>query len=511
MNKNLIAAGIGLAGSCLPAGALPPGTKVLNSALAGSWYDADPARLRSRIMNWIDRAALPDGLPPERPIALIQPHAGYAYSGPVAACGVKTLVGRQYDRVIIIGPSHRVYLPNRICIPAADAMATPLGTALLDRAALDALKKFDFVLTDDRVHLAEHSVQIQLPFLQCAPGGNFKIIPVIAGQLDEPTVRKAAAALSECLTPDTLVVISSDFTHFGRDFHYLPFHENIAENLRKLDLGAFELIRKKDAAKFAAYLRDTGATICGETPIRILLAMLPAAARVTLLKYTTSSAESGDYSHCVSYVSGLVAGQWETKPRATADAALSDADKIELLKMARESIEYVFRRRRAPPPDLFTARAPEATKKVMACFVTLKLNGNLRGCIGEIEPFRPLYQSVAARAVDAAFRDSRFPQLTAVELPRLEIEISALTPAQPVASYREIVIGKHGMTLSQNGRSAVFLPQVAPEQGWDLPETLTFLARKAGLPPDAWRAPDARFTVFEAIVFKEADFPAAAK
>ena len=135
--------------------------------------------------------------------------------------------------------------------------------------------------------------------------------------------------------------------------------------------------------------------------------------------------------------------------------------------------------------------------------MTLNIGDNLRGCIGEIEPFRELYQAVTARAVDSAFRDPRFPQLSPEELRRVTIEISALTPAKPVASWKEIVIGKHGMTITKNGRSAVFLPQVAPEQGWDLAETLTYLSRKAGLAEDAWKMPDAKFTVFEAIVFHE--------
>ena len=145
-----------------------------------------------------------------------------------------------------------------------------------------------------------------------------------------------------------------------------------------------------------------------------------------------------------------------------------------------------------------------AIRKNMGAFVTLNLKQNhrLRGCIGEIQPFRPLWKAVLGRAVDAAFRDPRFLPLTAQEFANVEIEISALTPAVPVGGWRDIVIGRHGMTLSKNGHSAVFLPQVAPEQGWDIEETLTHLSMKAGLPPDAWRE-GASFTVFKAIVFHE--------
>ena len=142
-------------------------------------------------------------------------------------------------------------------------------------------------------------------------------------------------------------------------------------------------------------------------------------------------------------------------------------------------------------------------KKKMGGFVTLTIGGELRGCIGEIFPRRALADVVVDHALDAAFNDPRFPPLTAKEFPRVRVEISALTPPKPVAFYNDIVIGKHGMVLELRGRSAVFLPQVAPEQGWDLATTLTHLAYKAGLSGDAWQDPRAKFTVFEAIVFHE--------
>ena len=506
MNKNLFFAGLGLASSCISVNALMPEEKILESSLAGSWYEADPAKLKRQILRWVESAALPEKLPVEKTIALIAPHAGYAYSGPVAAHGLKALAGKKYDRIIILGPSHRVYMRNQICLPNAAGLRTPLGVAEIDREAVSKLALLDFVRRNDEIHYHEHSVQIQLPLLQCVLGSPFKVIPVITGQLDAETARKTAQTLSPFLSPSTLVVISSDFTHYGRDFDYVPFRDNIAENLRKLDLGAFERIRTGRADKFAAYIAETGATICGEGPIRILLEMLPRDHEISLLKYANSADENRDYSHCVSYVSGLVTGAWAPAEKAAADSELPESDRLALLKMARESIAYVFKNRKATPDDLFHENASEAVQKKMGCFVTLKIGEDLRGCIGEIEPMRPLYQAVTGRAVDSAFRDPRFPQLTPEEFRRVEIEISALTPSRPVNSWQEIEIGRHGMTITKDGRSAVFLPQVAPEQGWNLEQTLTYLSRKAGLPADAWRSPDARFTVFEAIVFKESDF-----
>ncbi|NMA43016.1 MAG: AmmeMemoRadiSam system protein A [Oligosphaeraceae bacterium] len=188
---------------------------------------------------------------------------------------------------------------------------------------------------------------------------------------------------------------------------------------------------------------------------------------------------------------------------------LTAEDKKLLLSFARRAITRALTERRECPADAFAAEASANMRRKMACFVTLnrRSTGALRGCIGEIRAFRPLYESVTARAQDAAFSDSRFSPLTAKELDDIVIEISALTPERSVSSYKDIIIGRHGMILSLHGRSAVFLPQVAPELGWDLETTLSELACKAGLPWDAWKSSAAKFSVFEAIVFSE-DCPA---
>jgi AmmeMemoRadiSam system protein A len=182
---------------------------------------------------------------------------------------------------------------------------------------------------------------------------------------------------------------------------------------------------------------------------------------------------------------------------------LTDSDRRALLKLARGTIAAALAGRPPAKPEDAGAAATPAMRQVMGGFVTLTIAGDLRGCIGEIFPRRPLVEVVREHAINAAFEDPRFPPLTAAELPQIRIEISALTPPEPVASWEEIEIGRHGMVLQLGSRSAVFLPQVAPEQGWDRETTLTHLALKAGLRPDAWRDPRARFTVFEAVVFHE--------
>lgn len=186
---------------------------------------------------------------------------------------------------------------------------------------------------------------------------------------------------------------------------------------------------------------------------------------------------------------------------------MNDEEKRLLLRLARESVAGVLRERKRPTPEslgIEEDRLPPDLWKKRAVFVTLtaKPTGALRGCIGEIEPSRPLWQAVMRRAVDAAFGDPRFFPLSPEEFETVRFEISVLTPMRRVASWRDIVVGRHGVLLEKEGRSAVFLPQVAPEQGWDLKTTLSHLAAKAGLASDAWRA-GADFSVFEAIVFSE--------
>ena len=142
-----------------------------------------------------------------------------------------------------------------------------------------------------------------------------------------------------------------------------------------------------------------------------------------------------------------------------------------------------------------------------SCFVTLhKSNGALRGCIGNIVAHEALSDNIAHNAINSAFGDPRFPQLAAEELSDLEIEISVLTPVLPIAAPEDFIVGEHGIILQCRGRSAVFLPQVAPEQGWDREDTLTNLCYKAGLPFRAWQSEDAKLSVFTAIVFSEKEF-----
>jgi AmmeMemoRadiSam system protein B/AmmeMemoRadiSam system protein A len=474
------------------------GNTVLKSELAGVWYTDDPGRLAREVDVYLDAV---DVVLDQDIMALLLPHAGYRYSGMVAAAGIRQVAGRSFSRVIVIGPSHRMPLIDSVSMPDVDAIETPLGCIELDRDFMDELWKNEPFLSHLGAHASEHSVQIELPFLQRALG-DFRLVPIVCGELCEASARQIARTLREQIDERTLLVISSDFTHYGRGFGYMPFKDHIQENLNTLDMGAFRLIEQKNLTGFLDYVQQTQATICGRSPIAVLLAMLPEEASVRLMKYDTSGNLTGDWAHCVSYVSAAVIGRWtpggdEGRPVERTDR-LSDADKIGLLRLARHCITRCLRKQE-PELDLEITRPMQ---EIMGAFVTLHRHGQLRGCIGEIFPRRALHEAVKEQAVNAAFHDPRFPRLREDELSQIDIEVSALSAPYPVDSHEDIEIGRHGIVLCKGSRSAVFLPQVAPEQGWDLAETLTHLALKAGLGPDDWQS-GCEFQVFEATVFSE--------
>ncbi|MCJ7728265.1 MAG: AmmeMemoRadiSam system protein A, partial [Sedimentisphaerales bacterium] len=289
-----------------------------------------------------------------------------------------------------------------------------------------------------------------------------------------------------------------------RNYGYVPFTENIPEQIRKLDMGAYKYIADLDSAGFLDYKFRTGATICGYIPIAILLSMLDKPTEARLVKYATSGEITGDFSNSVSYLSIAFSGSWRGSPPAPAKSVseLTEQDKKQLLALARGSIVSFLHLHKVPTASDLSVELTEAMKERRAAFVTLKQNSQLRGCIGEIFPSQPLYMSVISNAINAAVNDRRFPPVTKDQCDSLDIEISALTVPAPITSSDQIRIGIDGVVLRKGGYSALFLPQVAPEQNWNLEQMLTHLSLKAGLLADAWKQ-GASFLVFQAEVFGE--------
>jgi MEMO1 family protein len=272
---------------------------VRKSPIAGTWYPGDKQNLVRQVEDYFTQAR-----PPAikgRIVALISPHAGIQYSGQAAACGYKLLRGRKISRVIVLGPSHYTGFRG-IGTSAEDFYETPIGRIKVDRTVSDALYKNPLFKGPRTAELQEHSLEMQLPFLQVALG-EFTLVPLVVGELSAKDYADAAQALAPYLDNTTIVVASSDFTHYGFRFGYLPFKDHPRENLKKLDGGAIDKILAKDFKGFLSYVDETGATICGSRPIGVVLKMLPPAARGTLLNYYTSGDLTGDFDSSVSYAS----------------------------------------------------------------------------------------------------------------------------------------------------------------------------------------------------------------
>jgi hypothetical protein len=509
----------------LAAGVAEGGGTVREPILAGTWYPGDAGRLRAAVEGYLD-----DGGPPDdRTMALIAPHAGYTYSGATAGKAFAAIRGRTCDRVILLGPSHRAAFRGG-ALPGEDAWRTPLGEVALDRAAIAQLVKKRGFRVDDPAHGREHSLEIEVPFLQVALRPGWKLVPVMIGQPDDAAIADLAEGIRPLLGAGTLLVVSSDFTHFGPDYGYVPFRDSLAMRIRALDEEGIAAIGRVSAKEFEDFRRRTGATICGADPIRVLLTLMAGRAQVVVKRgYDQSGSMVGSYENSVSYaaITFAPAASGTAEGAAGASAAfpakqedrtaagpgfavggphrpLSTAEQQALLKLAREAVTAAVRGASAPPdrvPDGFAPDSPLRMER--GVFVTLTERGNLRGCIGSIIGAEPLYAGVRRQAVHAAQEDPRFPPVAPSELDELHIEISVLTPPVPVAGPAEIIVGRHGVLIEKQGRHAVFLPQVAPEQGWDRETMLRALCRKAGLGGDDWKS-GMTFEVFEAQVFEEA-------
>jgi AmmeMemoRadiSam system protein B/AmmeMemoRadiSam system protein A len=481
---------------------------VFNSTLAGRWYPADTNELKKEVGQLFQTSTSSvepksDIKPTNDIIAMILPHAGYQYSGRTAAMGLQSL-GRQYKRIIVIGPSHYMPIREVLSVPQETVYQTPMGEVAIDVEFVNKLLKHPQFQIIPQANQAEHSTQIQVPLLQFMQK-DFKLVLIVTGQCSMQTISKASSILNGLVDKDTLVIASSDFVHYGPNYDYVPFKENVQEGIKNLDMGAYKYIEQFDSNGFMEYRNKTGATICGYIPIAILLSMVDKSSQVHLINYSTSGQLTGDFTNSVSYFSIAFSGRWsKSSPikQENNSSELTQEDKKQLLDFARKSIVYFLDKQEML--EVSDSNISERLKEPKAAFVTLTENRQLRGCIGDIFPRQPLYKSVISNAVYAAVEDQRFYPVGKDELKYITIEISALTAPKPIASYQEIRIGIDGVVLKKDGFSAVFLPEVAPEQKWDREEMLNHLSLKAGLPADGWKE-GASFLVFQAEVFGEAE------
>jgi AmmeMemoRadiSam system protein B len=296
--------------------------RVRPSALAGSWYPRDADTLAGTVDALLAAAAAQPEPPAGRLRALVVPHAGYAYSGAVAAAAFAQVRGAAYRRVVLLAPAHRREFAG-LSIAAVDAYETPLGRVPVAADAVAGLRESSLVRADPGAHVREHAIEIELPFLQRALAPGWWLVPILVGRLDGDDYLRAADALRPVLDEGTLLVVSSDFTHYGLSFGYVPFapDTDVGERIRVLDDGAIERIMALDAAGLLDYRDRTGITICGYRPLALLLRLLPGDARVHRLAYGTSGELTGDRRHSVSYAALAV-----TAPRPLSGARAPPAD-----------------------------------------------------------------------------------------------------------------------------------------------------------------------------------------
>jgi len=454
------------------------------SYAAGLFYDADPARLSIELDRYLAAAGRP-GLGGGNVLALIAPHAGYPYSGPTAAFAWAGVKERAYDTVVVIGPSHAFGFAGCSIWPGG-GFETPLGTVAVDgdlARAVAAASGFGFV---PEAFAKEHSVEVQLPFIQKVLPG-VKIVPVVMGYQTKATITALAGGLIKaCAGKKVLVAASTDLSH------YLP--KSRAETV---DAGTVELVR---SLKIDALIRKVAAgenIMCGGGPVAaaLIYAQKSGPVRVEILKRANSADTGGPDDRTVGYLAAAV-----ISGDAPADApfTLTGEEKMALLRLARSAVDAFLARREVVADG--TGNPKFQTPR--GVFVTLRKKGDLRGCIGFIEAVAPLGQAVVRAAIYAACEDPRFPPVRAEEVAVLNFEVSVLGPVREIRNPLSVEVGRHGLVIERGNRKGLLLPQVAVENGWDRQTFLEQACLKAGLPPDAWKA-GARVSVFDALVFHE--------
>jgi AmmeMemoRadiSam system protein B/AmmeMemoRadiSam system protein A len=474
---------------------------VCGPCVAGSFYPASAERLAAMVREFVAGGERPAGM--GTAAALIVPHAGYVYSGRIAGRAYACVDGRQVARAVVLAPAHGGGFRG-LGVGAFRAFRTPLGEVGVAAAICSDLCDSGAPVASRRAAFrGEHAVEVQLPFLQ-AVCPRAELVPLLCGDLRPQDTGMLAAELARRVPREgTLWLVSSDFTHYGEAFGYVPFTREALARVEQLDRGAIDTILRGDAAALREYVRATGATICGADAVGLLLAVLAQTGEGLtphLLGYAQSGQMEHDETQSVGYAAIAFCRPVEAPATTSPWGPAPEAGQY-LVQLARQVLTVAVGGGTPGPPEV--EAVPVELQRPGASFVSLHVGGQLRGCMGSLEARQALYLDVFDNALNAGFRDPRFGPLQAEELAGLEIEVSVLSELRPIADIAQFEVGRHGILMRRGAHGAVYLPQVAAEHGWDRVTTLEHLCRKAGLPANAWRR-GAQFEVFEARVFAEA-------
>ena len=455
---------------------------------ANRFYTGDAQELENEVDSLLHRhnsSQVYDNL-----AALIVPHAGYYFSGNVAASAYMSIdTKKRFKRIFLLGPSHHEWLNGASVNTEADYYATPLGHVKVDHETAIELTKADSIFTYHRsAHTQEHCLEVQLPFLQRRLGDVPPIVPIIISTNDYYKLKRMADVLKPYFTDENLFVISSDFSHYPS---YQDAYEVDAKTGKAIETGDVEEFIATINANADSGKRNLATSACGEFAIVTLMLMMDGQCDVKHLMYQNSGdIDNRDLSRVVGYHSFAILR------RANTSFILSDDDKKALKDIALKSIKDSLDGKPIAQPTLHSS----ALISKCGAFVSLHKYGRLRGCIGHFGEDYPLHEIVARMARAAAFEDPRFMPVTSDELADIDIEISVLTPMRRIQSIDEFQLHRHGIYIKKGYRSGTFLPQVADEVNWTKEEFLGHCAQdKAGIGWDGWR--DAELYVYEAIVF----------
>jgi AmmeMemoRadiSam system protein B/AmmeMemoRadiSam system protein A len=467
--------------------------QVRQAGVAGSFYPADPKALSDMIDGMLAQASPPSIS--EHILAVVAPHAGYQYSGPVAAYAYAALKGHKFSRVVVVAPSHYESF-NFTSVYDGDAYATPLGNVPVDKAFAEKLVKMSSTMRlSSQGHEptkagAEHALEVQLPWLQRVLG-DFQLVPIVMGDQSYENSRALGVALAKMIQGgDTLIVASSDLSHF-----------HSYDDAVKIDHKTLNALQAWDYLSMSRNFETRTWEACGGAPI--VAAMIAVehmgGNQAQVLKYANSGDTAGDHSRVVGY-SAEVFVRAAHEEIGRSPFSLDAHEKTELLALARKSVEHAVKENKTYEPDTI---ANEALNQERGAFVTLREAGQLRGCIGYTSPTKPLYMTVRDTATFAALRDPRFQPVSASELPLLDYEVSVLSPLRRVVDILEIKVGEHGLLMKNATHEGLLLPQVPVEQKWDRQQFLEETCIKAGMHAGCWKEEDTDIFMFTAVVFGE--------
>ena len=469
-------------------------------AVAGAFYPSSAKEIKHMLGPWLH--PVKDGPAPQ---AIIVPHAGYVFSGEVAASAFNRIPrGQAYKHIFLLGPSHRVGFAGASVDTLYSFAETPLGKVPIDVSlGKEIIRSRDEVLTCRRdAHDREHCLEVQLPFLQMIFDKVPPIIPIIIGTQRLETLEEIAGALEPYFTEENLFVISSDFSH------YPSYEDASASDLYMADAitsGGLETFLKALTFIDKKNFRGEDTAACGANAIAVLLLMMDSQGRGRfsaehVMYRNSGDSPYGDKDWVVGYNS--IVFTRKEKPVHTEDHLFnfSEEEKRGMIATARAAIY----RSLGLPYDGDDTPVGILKEKGYGVFVTLHLDGRLRGCIGRFTSEQSLHSTIREMALSAAFDDPRFPALSTKEASRVEIEVSVLSPLKKISSIDEFKLGRDGIYMIKGYHHGTFLPQVAEETGWTTEEFLGYCAQdKAGIGYYGWK--DADLYTYQTEVVNESD------